>query len=168
MVKLTLEFDTINEMRAFLDKRELAPSKTTQMEAEYAADAIEGNPAGTVATGDAPAPADKPKRVYKNGKPTGRPPRALPPIEAPTEPVAEAAVEPAEPVAPVTDVPAAPSAAAPTEADAKAALEAVFEKRGFQGAQQLLTTVGAQRLRDVPTEKYSALIAEAAKLAKGE
>jgi hypothetical protein len=84
---------------------------------------------------------------------------------APTpEPAAPAAVEPAEPASPIkVGVPAAPVEAAPTLDEVKAKLEAVFNKHGFQGAQQLLAAVGVSRLRDATPAQYPVLLAEADK-----
>lgn len=74
----------------------------------------------------------------------------LPPQEAPAgadkaHPSGEgppAAAAPTEVLPPVV--------MAPTEADAKAALEAYFEKNGPQKAMKLLSDFGVQRLRDLP------------------
>lgn len=177
MVRITLDFPTPLAAQRALNA--LAKAEAQEVAFETAApvsapaDADNAQPSGQQVASPAAAGAKRRR---------GRPPsKALPPVEAPTEPAAPAQAEPesmpkasGDPVSvpaeapPAGTVPQPEAVGQPTMDDAKAALEAVFEKRGFQGAQQLLTTVGAQRLRDVPTEKYSALIAEAAKLAKGE
>lgn len=143
-VKLTLEFDSINEMRAWLDRQstdDFVP-----------------------ATGDALTPQEAPRR------PRGRPRKVVHDNTAPvtvqpsvTEPVATAAVEPAEPASPVNaDVPEAPVAAATVTADeAKAKLEAVFVKFGFPEAQKLLLAVGATKMRDVKEEQLADFAAKA-------
>lgn len=76
---------------------------------------------------------------------------------------APAAVEPAEPASPIkADAPDAPDAPV-TEEQVKAKLEAVFQKHGFAGAQQLLSAVGVSRLRDATPEMYPVILAEADK-----
>jgi 3-oxoacyl-ACP reductase-like protein len=78
--------------------------------------------------------------------------------EAATQPAAPAANGPTKVDEPTTP---APVAAAPTTDDAKAALEAVFNAKGFQGAQQLISTFGVSKLRDLPVEEYATFIAHA-------
>lgn len=160
-IKITIEFDSISDAAAFL--------RGASEGSETAAPATE---VPTQASGHDSAHVEQPA-VAAPAKRRGRPPRALAPVEAPTEPVApvQAETAPAQdrstvPAAPLADTPAAlPAATAPTMADAQKALEAVFEAKGFAGAQQLLQSIGAARLRDVPAEQYGELIAKAKELA---
>lgn len=153
-MKITIEFSSLEELLAF-NTRGFAqePVAPTAEEPTPAPVPLTENPSSA-----ATAPAKK----------RGRPAKALPPVEAPQEPAApvQAETAPAQddgkaPGAPPTDTPAAlPAAAAPiTEAEARTALETVFEAKGFAGAQELLSKLGAQRLRDVPADKYGELVA---------
>lgn len=159
-MKITIEFASLEELLAF----NRAPFAT-----EPAAPAKPApEPMPTTAGDPAPAPAEaqtaeipQPVAVGQErpANRRGRKPRDLGPVAVPDDPAV-----PAEAANEAPPVQSAPAAAAPTEADAKAALEAVFEKQGFQGAQTLLQHVGAQRLRDLPADQYPALIAKAKEL----
>jgi hypothetical protein len=121
----------------------------------------------------APGPEAPESVAARMARPRGRPRKNPEPVVP--APQAEPTPEPAAPApspALVNDQPAppvnagtepAPAAAAPTEDDVKAALERVFQARGFQGAQQVLQRLGVSRLRDLPADQYPALIAEAGK-----
>jgi hypothetical protein len=171
---LTIEFDSLAELRTFVTASGtvLSPAEKFRAFAQepVATAAVEPvEPAAPVKADVTEAPV-----ATAPAKKRGRPAKALPPVEAPTEPNATAPAQPApEPMpqgaAERSGQPAeAPTAAIPqpdaggtaaTEAEARTALETVFEAKGFAGAQELLSKLGAQRLRDVPAAKYGELVA---------
>lgn len=165
MIKLTFEFATINEMREFLDKRVPQETVLVVREASTATAPVAATADGTIIE---PAPKKR-GRPTKEHAPAAPAPRVT---DSDREAVAtqqEAATQPAAPAepAPVDKGDAVPplDAAAPTTDDAKAALEAVFNAKGFQGAQQLVSTFGVSKLRDLPVETYAAFIEKAKELA---
>lgn len=162
MIKITFEFQTIEEARLALDHFApvpVAPAPDAAL--------VNDQPAAT-------APTDAEVATRRTRK-SGPKPRALPPIEE----AASLATVSNEPVAPATEAPAAPvvvepSAPAPdatapvTEDQVKAKIEEVFVKLGFPEAQKVLMHVGAPRVREVEPARYPDLIAFADKLLAGK
>lgn len=128
--------------------------------------------------------AGRPRGSYKKGAGEGNADAntANPAPSAPPSPAAPATESPApavgkdhEPVAAGQDAvapdasdasaespaPAAPAATAPSAAEAQAALEALFNKKGIEAARKTLGAFGVQRLKDLKEADRAAFIAQA-------
>jgi len=173
LTKVIFEFATPREAREFLNSiPDAAPIAQQEMVATDVRTTI-GAPAETAVTADGavvgtPKATRKP-RAAKESAPVTPAPQVT---DSDRETVATQQVAATQTAAPATEVPAqaplavadstvAPDAAAPTTDDAKAVLEAVFNAKGFQGAQQLISTFGVSKLRDLPVEEYATFIAHA-------
>lgn len=177
MIKLTFEFDS---KQAFVDfvkslpDTELPPSQVTgapevvpAAEPEKAARKPRASKlVTTTTTSPAPAPQVTDSEREAVATPAKVDPTAFVPPLGPTftKTVAPATEVPTQ--APLEQAPpvSAPAVAAPTQAEAQAAVERVFEAKGFQGAHQLLAQFGSARLRELPAEKYAEFIAYADKM----
>lgn len=172
MIKVTLEFPSVEAAIASLGKlmvgapvaQKAAPESTDKAPAVAPA-------APTTRTRKPRADAGK-KRGPHNADPAGSPTGEAPKSDAsPTVIPSGPASQPAAPVAPAEGDKPQPSgvtppvAAAPSEADAQAALEKVFAGKGLQSAQAVLAGFGVTRLRDIKPEDRAAFIAAAEKAA---
>lgn len=162
MISLTFEFRTVDEAIVFLGQQ----TSATPAKAKAAID--KGAASTPPASAEAPVKRGRgrpPKNAAPDaGGPTSAaaiPASAAAPVAAPTnaDPAgsAQQAGTAAQPLTPSGEAPAAQ----PTQADAQAALEAVFEAKGLVVAQGLLKQFGASRLREVKPADYAAFIAAA-------
>ena len=182
MIRVTLEFPSVEAAIASLGKLMVgAPVKTPAIQAgagETAGGAkitgAEGQQtqqssgAPTTRTRKPRADAGKKRGPHNADAPSGEAPKSdASPTVLPSGP----APQPAAPVAPAEGDKPQPSgvtppvAAAPSEADAQAALEKVFAGKGLQSAQAVLAGFGVTRLRDIKPEDRAAFIAAAEKAA---
>jgi hypothetical protein len=155
-ITITATFETIADAAEFLSRtgrtdviasvQPAAP--TTFIEAPV------GQPEAAAPT---PKKRGRPAKVNAETTPNDQPVTAVATVAEP-----EALVSAPEPIAPApVQVPVEPAGDLPSTDDAKAALELVFNKHGFQGAQQALNSFGVSKLRDLPAEQYAAFIAAA-------
>lgn len=179
-VKLEISFDSIADAAAFMTKHLPDACPTVVMEAG----ALEG-----ARQDDGSAMLPQPKINTRKLRTPKQTEPAAPATETPTQaplvaetpapaPVAAAPdtfvpplgptftkpVTPAAPATPPAPVQEAPTVAAPDNAAAQAAIEAVFAAKGYQGAHQLLGQFGVARLRELDAAKYGELIEYANKM----
>ena len=168
-VKITLEYGSVEEAIVALGR--LAQVAKVRRAAQATAGAPTGQAvtvpcteASTSATSAAPAPTSITNNLVlpdTTRKPRGRPRKKEAAVGVTGDAQASRKADlPADPLAPAGVAPQAPAAASPTElppgfpypseADAKAALEAYFEKHGPQKAMKVLADFGVSRLRDLP------------------
>jgi hypothetical protein len=187
MVKITLEFPGVDEAIVALGKLVGASVKA----AKPAAAIAQGAPAP-----DAPttrrgrADKGKPRGPHKPAEPSanagatgsataGQPGPAGP--QASTDPhragndagVTLTSADPVHPVAPAAAQPAPASVAGPAaavlpEAEAQAALEALFNGKGLVTAQEVLSRFGVVKLRDLKPAQRAEFIAKAKAVLAGE
>ena len=174
-VQVTLTFNSYDEAIVALGKLVGAKVAAPVVKAETAAPA-EDKPAAR--TRKPRADAGQPRGPYKarnepaapqQGEPTSA---AAPVVPTDPAPAAEAAAPqteaPAEPPAPATQAANPPAASAPSEKDAQAALEKLFNEKAkaggngaaIQAAKDLLARYGVQKVRDLPAERRVEFIKE--------
>jgi hypothetical protein len=159
---LTVTFNTLDEVREFLG----AAVQTGSALVAAPAVVVECGALEGARQDDGTAPAAKKPRAKKVTAPATEAPSA--PLAEATPEAAPAAVTPEPAAAPAdgkpstaTQTEAPAQAAAPTQAEAQAAVERVFNAKGFQGAHMLLGQFGVQRLRELDASRYGELIAYA-------
>ena len=152
MVKITLEFPSIDVAIVALGKLVGTPVKATQPVAASVA-------AGQGAT--APA-APTTTRKGRNDKGVPRKPKAEPAGAGATVTTTASAAAPQ--AAPAGEA----SVSTLTAADTEKALEAVFNGKGLPTAQALLQRFGIARLRDLKPEQYVDFVAAAKEVVEGK
>lgn len=184
MVKLTVEFQTVEEAAQFLLVHTdvyaavaKAAAPVVAVEAPIVAEKATRKPRTSKNTEPAAPATETPTQAPLTSAPAEAAPVAaapatfvpplgptftkpVPPVEAAAGPAAQHAETPSPAATLVTQ----PAATAPDNAAAQAAIEAVFAAKGFQGAHQLLAQFGVQRLRELDAAKYGELIEYANKM----
>lgn len=180
MIKVTLEFPSVEAAIASLGK--LMVGAPVAQKAAASGPATAGAPVAEQAPVAAPASPTTPKsrkpradagkkrgphNADSAGTSTGEAPKgdAAPASPSGSAPETAAPVAPAEGDKPQPSGVTPPAAAAPSEADAQAALEKVFAGKGLQAAQATLAQFGVTRLRDIKPEDRAQFIAAAEKAA---
>lgn len=162
MVKVTLEFLSVDQAIVALGKLVVAPVKATQPVP----------PQASTDKAEAPAPAaTTTKRKGRSDKGQPRGPHGATKEAAPGAAPAEgdkpqpSGVTPSPAAASTVETPTGPAQTPKTE-DVQKALEGVFNKHGAQVAMNLLARFGVKRLRDLKPEQGADFIAFAAEAEK--
>lgn len=167
MIKVTLEFKGVDEAIVALGKLVGAP--VAQKAAPEGTDKAPPVVPAASTNRKPRADAGKPRGPHKNaGAPADADPKGHGSTPTPAAPAPKTAAPPA-PAEGDKPQPSGvtPAVAAATEADAQAALEALFNKKGLAEAQRVLGLFGVAALRFLPADKRGEFITKAQEATNG-